>query len=59
MKTCKAFFYFIFYLDIALVLLASIVKFNHPARVFIHCTYGPSLLLTDFIMCQVNLDDHS
>ena len=24
-----------------------------------HCTYGPSLLWTDFIMCQINLDDHN
>ena len=23
-----------------------------------HCTYGPSLLWADFIMCQVNLNDH-
>ena len=52
---------FFFYLDIVLVLLASVffLKFNHPARVFIHCTYGPSLLCTDFVMCQVNLDEHN
>ena len=49
------FFYFIFYLDIVLVVLASIIKFNHPAWVILHCTYGPSLLWTDFIMCRVNL----
>ena len=51
------FFYFIFYLDIVLVLLVSI-KFNHPAWVFLHWTHGPSLLWTDFIMCQVNLVNH-
>ena len=58
-KNMQSFFYSIFYLDIVLDLIASIIKFNHPARVFMNCTYGLSLLWTDFTMCQVNLDDHN
>ena len=58
LKHAKLSFYFIFYLDIVLVLLASIFKFNHPAQVFIDRTYWPSLLWADCIMCQVNLGDH-
>ena len=59
LKHAKLSFYFIFYLDIVLVLLASIFKFNHLAQVLIDCTYWPSLLWTDCIICQVNLDDHN
>ena len=59
LKHAKLSFYFIFYLDIVLVLLASIFKFNHLAQVLIDCTYWPSLLWTDSIICQVNLYDHN
>ena len=36
-----AYFTFIFYLDTVLVLLESIIKYNHPVLVFIHYVYGP------------------
>ena len=59
LKHAKLSFYFIFYLDIVLALLASIFKLNRSVQVFIDRTYWPSLLCTDFIMYQVNLDDHN